>query len=539
MIHKLRQLLNSLTGHFLLAATLSFCFLIGGVLYDGNRTLNAAVIANVKASLKQTSQLLNLTVSTYISAGDLETVQVFFSEMLDARSENGLVYVMVIGEDGHPLLNTLGANSAIPAPSFIEHLTIKSLPSGVLHVRNPLLLPGRKVGYLQYGLSVKSLIEATRAEQNNSILRICLIMLVTFVVTLFLGLRISRRLHEMALASKEIVLGNYTQPIQVSGHDELATLAEHFNLMAVEVNRKIQETTELNQTLEDKVAQRTFEYELSNRLLEENLQHLKTAHDQLVQSEKLAALGAIVAAVAHELNTPIGNCLAVASTMQNDTTALEKEMGRGELRRIQLQEYVETVAEGLGLLLRGLDRAVKLVTSFKQVAVDQIAERRRAFDLKEVVEGVIALMQTTLKATPYQVELDVPAGVEMNSYPGPVEQIITNLVNNSVLHGFHGRDHGVIRIAASLEGEKVRLLYSDDGLGMPEKVLRHIFDPFFTTRLGSGGSGLGMSICYNLVTGPLGGALAVNSTPGQGCEFSIVLPLEAPIRDENKNKQGA
>lgn len=539
MIHKLRQLLNSLTGHFLLAATLSFCFLIGGVLYDGNRTLNAAVIANVKASIKQTSQLLNLTVSTYVSAGDLGTVQVFFSEMLDARSENGLVYVMVIGEDGRPLLNTLGANSAIPAPSFIEHLTIKSLPSGVLHVRNPLLLPGRKVGYLQYGLSVKSLIEATRAEQNNSILRICLIMLVTFVVTLFLGLRISRRLHEITLASKEIVLGNYTQPIQVSGHDELATLAEHFNLMAVEVNRKIQETTELNQTLEDKVAQRTFEYELSNRLLEENLQHLKTAHDQLVQSEKLAALGAIVAAVAHELNTPIGNCLAVASTMQNDTTSLEKEMGKGELRRTQLQEYVETVAEGLGLLLRGLDRAVKLVTSFKQVAVDQIAERRRAFDLKEVVEGVIALMQTTLKATPYQVELDVPAGVEMNSYPGPVEQIITNLVNNSVLHGFHGRDHGVIRIAAGLEGEKVRLLYSDDGLGMPEEVLRHIFDPFFTTRLGSGGSGLGMSICYNLVTGPLGGALAVNSTPGQGCEFSIVLPLEAPIRDENKNKQGA
>lgn len=126
---------------------------------------------------------------------------------------------------------------------------------------------------------------------------------------------------------------------------------------------------------------------VSNRLLEENLQHLKTAHDQPVQSEKLAALGAIVAAVARELNTPIGNCLAVASTMQNDTAALEKEMSKGELRRSQLQEYVETVAEGLELLLRGLDRAVKLVTSFKQVAVDQTAERRRAFDLKEVVGG--------------------------------------------------------------------------------------------------------------------------------------------------------
>lgn len=145
-------------------------------------------------------------------------------------------------------------------------------------------------------------------------------------------------------------------------------------------------------------------------------------------------------------------------------------------------------------------------------------------------------MQTSLKATPYRVELQINAGIEMESYPGPVEQIIANLVNNSVIHGFHGRDHGVIRIAAELEGEKARLVYSDDGLGMSDEVLRHIFDPFFTTRLGSGGSGLGMSICYNLVTGPLGGALTVSSTLGQGCEFSIVLPLDAPIRDENKNK---
>lgn len=192
-------------------------------------------------------------------------------------------------------------------------------------------------------------------------------------------------------------------------------------------------------------------------------------------------------AVAHELNTPIGNCLAVVSAMQNDTAVLQKEMVVDELRRSQLNEYVETVAEGLDLLMRGLDRAVKLVTSFKQVTVDQTAERRRVFDLRDVLEGEVALMQTTLKATPYRVELDLAAGLEMNSYPGPVEQIIANLINNSVLHGFHGRNHGVIRIAAQLEGTMVRILYSDDGLGMTEEVLRHVFDPFFTTRLGSGG----------------------------------------------------
>lgn len=251
-------------------------------MYDGNRTLNAAVIANVQASIKQTSQLLNLTVSTYASAGDVETVRVFFNEMLDTQSDTGLVYVMVIGEDGRLLLTTLEPDAHIPSPSYVDHLKMESLKNGILHVRNPLLLPGRKVGYLQYGLSVKNLMEATKAEQYNSLFRICVIMLATFAVILFLGLRISRRLHEITLASKEIVSGKYNQPIRVSGQDELATLAQHFNLMAVEVSRKIQETTELNQTLENKVAQRTFEYELSNRLLEENLHHLKTAHDQMV-----------------------------------------------------------------------------------------------------------------------------------------------------------------------------------------------------------------------------------------------------------------
>ena len=197
---------------------------------------------------------------------------------------------------------------------------------------------------------------------------------------------------------------------------------------------------------------------------------------------------------------------------------------------------METVREGLGLLLRGLDRTVKLVTSFKQVAVDQTAERRRCFDLKEVIEGVVALMQTTLKSTPYRVELQIAPGIEMDSYPGPVEQIIANLINNSVFHGFNGRDHGVIRIVAESEGGLIKVVYSDDGLGMSEDVQRHIFDPFFTTRLGSGGSGLGMSICYNLVTGPLGGALSVISELDKGCEFTLILPDKAPIREENKPK---
>lgn len=534
MNSRARQWFNSITAQFVMAAVLSFCLLIAGVLYDGNRTLNTAVLQNVHASVKQTSQLLNLTVSAYLSAGDLQTVGVFFREMLDERSENGLVYVIVIGDDGHALLNTMGAGKAIPEPGDMTQLDTSNLKTGVLHIRNPLLLPGRKVGALQYGLSVKNLFEATVNEQNNSLIRICLIMLATFVAIMLLGLRISGRLHEMIRASQEIVSGQYTQSIRVSGRDELATLAAHFNTMAHEVTRKIQEITELNQTLEHKVSQRTEELELSNRLLEQNIAHLKTAHDQLVQAEKLAALGAIVAAVAHELNTPIGNCLTVASTLQYDTAQFEKQLEVDGLRRNQLSDYLAAVGEGTALLLRGLERAVKLVTNFKQVAVDQTGENRRTFDLKEVIDGVVALMTSSLRSKPYQLELDIPPALIMDSYPGPIEQIVANLINNAVLHGFEGRDHGTMRLSATPEEDAVRLIFSDDGVGMSDEVLHHIFDPFFTTRLGRGGSGLGMSITYNLVTGLLGGRVEVSSQLGQGSTFTLVLPRVAPVRDVPK-----
>ncbi len=273
---------------------------------------------------------------------------------------------------------------------------------------------------------------------------------------------------------------------------------------------------------------RTSALEASTAELTSALHNLRQTQDKLINAEKLASLGAIVAGVAHELNTPIGISVTVASTMRSKTDALRRHASEGTLRRSQLDETLEALSDGMVLLQQALDRAHQLVANFKRVSVDQSSEKRRSFRLKQAIDDVAGLTRATFRKTAYTLEVDVPDDLTMVSYPGAIEQIVINLINNSTAHGFAGRDHGTMRISAMAEGQNVHLTYSDDGCGMTPDTLRHVFDPFFTTALGRGGSGLGMTISYNLATGPLAGSIDVASEPGQGCRFALVLPRVAP-----------
>ncbi|MFZ6749876.1 PAS domain S-box protein [Undibacterium sp. Ren11W] len=301
--------------------------------------------------------------------------------------------------------------------------------------------------------------------------------------------------------------------------------------IAIDISQRLaaeREFIQLNQELDLRVQERTQALQSSTEQLQQALNHLRQMQDKLVQSEKLAALGSIVAAVAHELNTPIGNCLTVASAFNDKTQDFEKQIHAGQLRRSHLTVYTEDAHNAMQLLLRGLQRAVELVSNFKQVAVDQGSEQRRQFMLKEVADSVVALMSASLQKKNYQIAMRIDHDLNMDSYPGAIEQVIANLINNSVLHGFDGRTHGLIQLQAERDGEHIVLTYGDDGAGMSEDILSHIFDPFFTTRMGTGGSGLGMSICHNLIMGPLGGSIDVSSVPGHGSSFHIILPRVAP-----------
>jgi signal transduction histidine kinase len=277
------------------------------------------------------------------------------------------------------------------------------------------------------------------------------------------------------------------------------------------------------------VAARTETLRQSNVELEQALATKQAMQAELVRSEKMAALGSLVAGVAHELNTPIGNSVTVASTLQFQLDNLDGEMKSGNIRRASLQNYLDGARHGHDILLRSLHRAAHLVGSFKRVAVDQSSDLRRTFDLATALEEISTTLGPMYKKGPYTLELSCEGGIAMDSYPGALGQCITNFVSNALQHAFEHRDSGHMRLeAVRLTPDTVYIRFSDDGIGMDADTQKRVFDPFFTTKLGQGGSGLGMNIVYNLVHGVLGGHIHVTSTPGSGSCITMNLPCQAP-----------
>lgn len=277
------------------------------------------------------------------------------------------------------------------------------------------------------------------------------------------------------------------------------------------------ENSRLYAQLEEKVRHRTAE-------LSETLDNLRAAQRQIVESEKLAALGGLVAGVAHEINTPVGIAVTAASHLTERTWELREAVESGALKRSALESFLDTVEEAGGLVVSNLGRAAELVRSFKQVAVDQSSEARRTFEFRRYLEDILQSLRPKLKRAPHRIEIDCDEELTVTSYPGAVAQVVTNLVMNSLVHGYDHGQEGTIRFVVSAHAGGVRLVYSDDGRGVAPDVLERMFDPFFTTRRGTGGSGLGLHIVHNLVTQRLAGAVSAHSTPGQGTAFTIDIP---------------
>ena len=288
----------------------------------------------------------------------------------------------------------------------------------------------------------------------------------------------------------------------------------------------------MNVTLERRVSERTHELEEANSELTVVLENLQRAQQELLRTEKMAALGSLVAGVAHELNTPIGTSVTVASTLQQQTDEILIQFARG-LRKSSLEEYFKNAKLGTDLLLRNLSKASELVTSFKQVAVDRTSANRRVFALHDMINELVTTLGPMIRKTKHEVVSDIPEKMMMDSYPGAMGQVATNLINNAFIHAFDSESRGTVRISARfLDVDTIEMTVTDNGNGIAPHNLGRIFDPFFTTRLGQGGSGLGLNIVYNLVKDVLGGDIAVDSVVGKGTTFTITLPRVAKNSEE-------
>ncbi|UTY58082.1 CHASE domain-containing protein [Massilia sp. erpn] len=270
----------------------------------------------------------------------------------------------------------------------------------------------------------------------------------------------------------------------------------------------------------------------AHKELSSALAALKQAQATLITSEKMASLGALVAGIAHELNTPIGNSLLTVSALSDMVADFERKLAEGGIKRSTLDVHLADAKAACTIIAGSLGRAADLITSFKQVAVDQTSDQRRRFHLSSVLHDTLATYAAQLRRVSCEVKVDVPEALDFLSYPGSLSQVLSNLINNAILHAFEGRAQGLITITARAEGEEEAVLeFSDDGIGMGSKTLRQIYDPFFTTKMGQGGSGLGMNIVYNIVTGVLKGRIDIRSEPGQGTTVVLTLPRRVPARE--------
>lgn len=365
-------------------------------------------------------------------------------------------------------------------------------------------------------------LEDLRSINFNSIILLAIFAAITIILLVSLSFYANRTISMpiMHLAQSVDALRLGERNIQFNHNDD--ELGDVFINVA-----KFQHDLRQLDTLQQSESMYKQQLELERDKLQHAIETLKLAQKKLITSEKMASLGALVAGVAHEINTPIGIAVTMSSTFESRIKEFVNQAKTGQLNLSDLETFEQESLEGLGIMLRALNRAAELIHSFKQVAIDQSSEKRREFLLNEMLHEVFNTLKHQIKRSTYNVTINCSPEIMLDSFPGPFGQVITNLFNNAILHGFDGAKTGEITVSVTKEqNNSVKIKFSDNGVGIPATNIDKIFDPFFTTKLGQGGSGLGMNIVYNIVNTILGGDISVSSR--HGTTFTIIMPIIAP-----------
>lgn len=389
------------------------------------------------------------------------------------------------------------------------------------------------IGYAYLRANKAELSGYTQNRVLTDIIIATLALLSAFVAANRLQLWLTKPIETLLLQVQNITK---TQDFSIrapeTNLDEIESFSKALNLMLEKIERqfdKLQsaehEIRKLNLSLEQKISERTQALKESNQELLNTLETLHQYQSQIVETEKMSSLGQMVAGIAHEVNTPIGLGITASTLLQDRLKVIEQKFQDKQLTSAQLSRFLAESHENLGIVYRNLERAASLIRSFKQVAVDQSSDSAREFNMLQLIQEVLLSLRPNLKKTEHEVIINCAADLWLESKPGPINQILINLIMNSLIHAFADGVQGKIIITVAIENNHCQLMYQDNGAGVPEQIRKRIFDPFVTTKRGEGGSGLGLHLVYNLVTQALRGKIQLESSIGEGVHVFIEFPV--------------
>ncbi|MGM0429920.1 MAG: ATP-binding protein [Pseudomonadota bacterium] len=505
---------------------------------------------NIVSQVAQYEESLHEQSLSYarIVAGNAASSLVFNDNTTEKQRLNSLqntdfiqhVHVYKLDETSNELtfFSSYNKQGLAPIParfSKLDQLTTPQIQDDYIEVSQPVVLDGEVIGYVY----LRGSLEQARLFMWRSIA----IAAVVFVLTLLLCWLVTLRLRKTIVTPLDSVVDvisqvardkNYSLRLAPSQLVEFDMMAHAFNTMLDRVQQHIsrqrraeEEASQLNTELERQVTQRTQALKESNSELLKTLEQLHQYQGQLVESEKMASLGDMVAGIAHEVNTPIGLSVTASTLLQDKLTVMREKFDEKRISTSEFERFLSDCDENLQIIYRNLGRAADLVTSFKQVAVDQSSEVDRDIHIPSFMNDVlISVKPRRLDPEKFPIRISYPENLTVRAKAGPLNQVLINLIVNSMIHAFDGYDHGQIDITFSMQNDnELEMVYSDNGKGVPSDIRRKIFDPFVTTKRGSGGSGLGLHLVYNLVTQVLGGNIHFFSEEKNGVEFIVRFPV--------------
>ena len=473
---------------------------------------------------RQKAVLLRLTTSLPAGVWNYDAFQ--SKRIIQAEMGSDEVSAVVVFDaKSHPFVASTARGAGEPSGAvsadLAAHTTVQAMlyvdPSGDQSPHKS--RADTAIGRVEVVFSRTGIDAALRASIVNRLVEIVLldcVLAVALIVSLNMVFKPIAQLRD-ALFDLAAHHGEDAEELPETSRNEFGEVIRGFN----QTQRKLRQVIARRTQAEEAAREAAAKTELAYR-------DLQAAQESLVQSEKLAGLGGMVAGGAHEINTPVGALMTSASVLDQATLQTSRAMADGAVRKSEIAAYLQTAGESARLILSNAERAAHLIQSFKQVAVDQTSEQRRTFDLQNYLEELTTSLHPALKKAHVQVEVTCAEGIQMDSYPGLLAQVLTNLTMNSITHAFAPEQQGQIVLAVDCVDDVVNIVFSDNGRGIAAEHMGRIFEPFFTTRRGQGGTGLGLHIVFNIVTKQLGGTIAVRNGVPQGACFELAIPRVTP-----------